>query len=62
MKPRSRVFALSLLALLPLAASEAQMTPASPRRGQTAKPPLHARHWIAITGKPLGATAGAMMF
>jgi gamma-glutamyltranspeptidase/glutathione hydrolase len=31
-----------------------------PRR--TAKPPLHARHWIAITGKPLGATAGAMMF
>ncbi len=28
----------------------------------TAKPPLHARHWIAITGKPLGATAGALMF
>ena len=28
----------------------------------TQKPPLHARHWIAITGKPLGATAGAMMF
>ena len=29
---------------------------------KTAKPPLHARHWLAITGKPLGATAGAMMF
>ncbi|HEX6251856.1 MAG TPA: gamma-glutamyltransferase [Gemmatimonadaceae bacterium] len=29
---------------------------------RTAKPPLHARHWIAITGKPLAATAGAMMF
>ncbi|MGH7719372.1 MAG: gamma-glutamyltransferase family protein [Gemmatimonadaceae bacterium] len=29
---------------------------------RTQKPPLHARHWIAITGKPLGATAGAMMF
>jgi len=28
----------------------------------TQKPPLHARHWIAITGKPLGATAGALMF
>jgi gamma-glutamyltranspeptidase/glutathione hydrolase len=28
----------------------------------TAKPPLHARHWLAITGKPLAATAGAMMF
>lgn len=34
----------------------------SPRPTRTAKPPLHARHWIAITGKPLGATAGAMMF
>ncbi|MFZ2490385.1 MAG: gamma-glutamyltransferase [Thermoanaerobaculia bacterium] len=29
---------------------------------QTAKPPLHARHWMAITGKPLAATAGSMMF
>ena len=29
---------------------------------RTAKPPLHARHWMAITGKPLAATAGAMMF
>ena len=34
----------------------------TPRPRRTAKPPLHARHWIAITGKPLGATAGAMMF
>src|SRR5882762_8170446 len=30
--------------------------------GRTQKPPLHARHWIAITGKPLSAEAGAMMF
>jgi gamma-glutamyltranspeptidase / glutathione hydrolase len=29
---------------------------------RTQKPPLHARHWIAITGKPLSAEAGAMMF
>jgi gamma-glutamyltranspeptidase / glutathione hydrolase len=28
----------------------------------TAKPVLHGRHWAAITGKPLAATAGAMMF
>ncbi len=35
---------------------------APPRPRRTAKPPLHARHWIAITGKPLAATAGAMMF
>src|SRR5438093_3480018 len=29
---------------------------------RTQKPPLHGRHWVAITGKPLAATAGAMMF
>jgi gamma-glutamyltranspeptidase / glutathione hydrolase len=33
-----------------------------PGPARTAKPPLHARHWLAITGKPLAATAGAMMF
>jgi gamma-glutamyltranspeptidase/glutathione hydrolase len=50
------------------------MTPVEPVHGQTEnpavarsyaktqKPPLHGRHWMAITGKPLGATAGAMMF
>jgi len=30
--------------------------------GATNKPPLHARKWLAITGKPLAATAGAMVF
>src|SRR5258706_8439336 len=44
-----------LLVLLCLA-----MTP--PAGARTQKPPLHARHWIAVTGKPLAATAGAMMF
>jgi gamma-glutamyltranspeptidase/glutathione hydrolase len=29
---------------------------------RTDKPVLHARHWLAITGKPLAATAGAMIF
>src|SRR5437763_9933808 len=29
---------------------------------RTQKPPLHGRHWMAVTGKPLAATAGAMMF
>jgi len=29
---------------------------------KTQKPPLHGKHWMAITGKPLAATAGAMMF
>jgi gamma-glutamyltranspeptidase / glutathione hydrolase len=29
---------------------------------RTQKPVLHGQHWMAITGKPLGATAGAMIF
>ena len=29
---------------------------------QTQKPPLHAKNWMAITGKPLAATAGATLF
>jgi gamma-glutamyltranspeptidase/glutathione hydrolase len=29
---------------------------------RTEKPVLHGRHWIAITGKPMAATAGARMF
>jgi gamma-glutamyltranspeptidase/glutathione hydrolase len=28
----------------------------------TQKPPLHGRHWMAVTGKPLAATAGAVTF
>ncbi len=29
---------------------------------KTQKPPLHGRHWMAVTGKPLGAAAGAKIF
>ena len=29
---------------------------------RTQKPPLHGQHWMAITGKPLAATAGASIF
>ena len=32
------------------------------RAQDTAKPALHGKHWVAVTGKPLGATAGAMTF
>lgn len=28
----------------------------------TQKPPLHGKHWMAITGKPLAATAGSIIF
>ena len=34
----------------------------APASSRTVKPVLHGRHWMAITGKPLAATAGAMMF
>ena len=29
---------------------------------ETTKPVLHGKHWVAITGKPLAATAGALVF
>ena len=47
------VLAACTLALLPAAA-------AAPARTQ--KPALHGAHWMAVTGKPLAATAGAMIF
>ena len=47
-------FALALLLAMVLA------TPAAAQR--TVKPVLHGQHWMAITGKPLAATAGAVTF
>ena len=38
------------------------LVPAFAAAARTMKPVLHGRHWVAITGKPLGATAGGMMF
>jgi gamma-glutamyltranspeptidase/glutathione hydrolase len=46
-----RLLCLALLALSSLAAT-----------GDTINPVLHGRHWVAVTGKPLAATAGAMVF
>jgi gamma-glutamyltranspeptidase / glutathione hydrolase len=51
-----RSIALGSLALASLCAA----LPAAAER--TTKPVLHGEHWVAITGKPLGATAGAMTF
>src|ERR1051326_3465432 len=50
---RRSILVFSLVLLTPLAAF-AQM--------RTQKPPLHGAHWMAITGKPLAATAGSMIF
>ena len=38
------------------------LRPSQIEAASTQRPPLHARNWMAITGKPLGATAGAKMF
>jgi gamma-glutamyltranspeptidase / glutathione hydrolase len=47
---RIRTAALAVILALPLFAQRTQ------------KPPLHGAHWMAITGKPLAATAGSMIF
>ena len=38
------------------------MQPLATADEKTAKPVLHGKHWVAVTGKPLAATAGAMIF
>jgi gamma-glutamyltranspeptidase/glutathione hydrolase len=57
-KPSFPAFAASL-ALASLLAP-ALAPPAAAQR--TVKPVLHGKHWVAITGKPLAATAGARIF
>jgi len=37
-------------------------TLAAPIAAGTNKPPLHGQHWVAVTGKPLAAVAGARTF
>ena len=56
--PRPITFILLAVALASLSGSGVE--PATAQR--TAKPVLHGKEWVAITGKPLGATAGAMTF
>jgi len=65
--PRSALLpglALGVLALTMPPDSHGQaVSPTVPRSvAKTQKPPLHGHRWMAITGKPLAATAGAMMF
>ena len=57
MSDRKACFEKSFLLVLTIA-----LLPPSVSAQRTARPVLHGRHWVAITGKPLGATAGAMMF
>jgi len=50
--------ALSVLAV----AAVALFRPPALEAQRPNKPVLHGKHWVAITGKPLGATAGAAIF
>jgi gamma-glutamyltranspeptidase / glutathione hydrolase len=51
--PRVRLLTAALVGL-------GLVLPATAQR--TTKPILYGQHWVAVTGKPLAATAGAMMF
>src|SRR5215470_17975636 len=52
----------ALLSRSVLAAMSILMLGHTARADRPHKPVLHGQHWVAITGKPLGAQAGAMMF
>jgi gamma-glutamyltranspeptidase/glutathione hydrolase len=54
MRIRRSIFAILAVAVIAAAVAVS--------RAATNKPPLHAKKWLAITGKPLAATAGAMTF
>ena len=59
---RSRAPVARTLAFATLAFAALALVPASPAHARTAKPPLYGQDWVAITGKPLAATAGAKIF
>ncbi len=56
MKRRCPLLLMTLFGLL------TTCTPMLSSAQRTQKPPLHGKHWMAITGKPLAATAGAQLF
>ncbi len=59
---RSLAGRLGICAALLAATLFASFTALDASAQRTAKPVLHGKHWVAMTGKPLAATAGAMMF
>jgi gamma-glutamyltranspeptidase/glutathione hydrolase len=48
--------------LIVAAAAAAALATPPARADRPHKPVLHGQHWVAVTGKPLGAQAGAMIF
>jgi gamma-glutamyltranspeptidase/glutathione hydrolase len=61
-RPASAIVRIAVVAGTALAVLFVAGLPTAALAQQTQKPPLHAQKWLAITGKPLAATAGSMMF
>lgn len=57
--PKALSYSISLLIGLSLAPAGSTLAQ-EPKHSN--KPPLHGSHWVAITGKPLAASAGALTF
>src|SRR6516225_2235941 len=53
MSTRRNIAAVLVALAIPLSGAE---------QTRTQKPAIHARRWVAVTGKPIAATAGAMVF
>jgi len=60
--PALLVVAATLMTHNPSALGQSASPIAMQSVAKTQKPPLHGSHWMAITGKPLAATAGAIVF
>ncbi|MFO7763129.1 MAG: gamma-glutamyltransferase [Wenzhouxiangellaceae bacterium] len=57
-----RLFTLHRIAPLAALGMALAVNPNPAEAQDTGKPVLHGKHWVAVTGKPLGTTAGAMAF
>ena len=63
MRPTRRPSVLRVIAsFVTLVVLMASATAPLTAQTRTERPQLHGTHWVAVTGKPLGATAGAMIF
>ena len=52
----------ALLPRIVIAACMALLVNPAAQAQKTSKPKLYGSHWMAVTGKPLAATAGALTF
>lgn len=60
--PRLPALGIRLMRLLRSLLLVLAFAPLALNAQRTERPQLHGKHWVAVTGKPLAATAGAMIF